>query len=39
MRGALARVVASITTCGTIKPRPASWKDLFFEPIHSAPGS
>ena len=39
MRGALARVVASITTCGTIKARPASWKDLFFEPIHSAPGS
>jgi NitT/TauT family transport system substrate-binding protein len=24
---------------GTIKPKPASWKDLFFEPIHSAPGS
>jgi len=23
---------------GTIKPKPASWKDLFFEPIQSAPG-
>jgi hypothetical protein len=39
MRGALAHVVASITTCGAIKATPASWKDRFFEPIHSAPGS
>jgi NitT/TauT family transport system substrate-binding protein len=24
---------------GSIKNRPASWKDLFFPEIHSAPGS
>ena len=24
---------------GTIKDRPASWKDLFFPPIHAVPGS
>jgi NitT/TauT family transport system substrate-binding protein len=24
---------------GTIKTRPASWKDMFFPEIHGAPGS
>ena len=32
------RYTEFMSRTGTIKARPASWKDLFFEPIQSAPG-
>jgi NitT/TauT family transport system substrate-binding protein len=33
------RYAEFMSRVGTIKVRPASWKDLFFEPIHGLPGS
>ena len=33
------RYAEFMSRIGTIKAKPASWKDLFFPPIHSSPGS
>ena len=33
------RFVAFRVTIGTIRTRPESWKDLFFDDVHALPGS
>jgi NitT/TauT family transport system substrate-binding protein len=33
------RYVEFMSRVGTIKAKPASWKELFFTPVHALPGS